>query len=314
MPRRINSQSIPIYTTTIHQSDTNPPLPINLYKICPSCHSPTHPHSTNSSQSESRPLNPPPSDGYNPQQVITNLLTLSNTLQTNPTSSTFTQWRNQLSHDLAGLVSHAHLLEPSDLLTLLHQAIAKPLIQFNSALIANAALCFRERHERIVSTASCLAIYLQSELGAKDAVVDEQSSGMVEWREGMQRERMRLNRERVLVSASTLREAVEVYGVPRARRGKNAASYFAIDTDGVVTIHESLKVNLVMLAAAVGCLSLNGRTGSDAFANEVRRIKVPSLDKYLFSNEDYLGAFWSRLTPSEETCAACKCLQCKEVF
>ena len=69
-----------------------------------------------------------------------------------------------------------------------------------------------------------------------------------------------------------------------------------------------------MLAAAVGCLSLHGRDGSDAFANEVRATKVPLFDEYLFSNEDYLAAFWSRLTPSEETCAACKCLQCQEVF
>lgn len=265
------------------------------------------------------PPNPPADDGYNPHQVITDLIILAITLEANPDECTFTQWRNQLSTDLEGLVSHAHLIKPADLLPLLDQGIARPLAQFtqfDSPQTGNAALCFRERRARITNTARSLANHLQSELRSKDAVVDDQSPEMVEWREGMQRERRRLTRERALESASTLREEVEVYGIPRSRRARNnaAASSFTIATDGDVTIHESLKVNLSMLAAAVGCLSLHGRDGSDAFANEVRRTKVPPLDEYLFSNEDYLGTFWSRLTPHEELCAACRCLQCKEYF
>ncbi|KAJ5460463.1 uncharacterized protein N7458_002015 [Penicillium daleae] len=256
------------------------------------------------------PRMPPSNDDYNPQSVIKHLLILAKATQTNTNESTFTQWRDQLSADLKSLVSHAHLLKPSNLVTLLQHGLVTPLEHVDGLRTKNTAICFPDRCQRIVKIASGLAECLNTELREKDTVFDDETCENIAWQGEMHGESGRLARERALTSASTLREEIEVYGIPKSRKDRNAS--FTIATDGVVTIHASLKVNMYMLAAAVGCLSLAGRDGTDQFADEVRSTVMDDFDQYLCSDDTYLLVFWSRFRPSAQIADRCGCLLCDD--
>lgn len=154
------------------------------------------------------------------------------------------------------------------------------------------------------------------ELREKDAILDDETNEMIKFRGGMRDERRRLARERTLIDASSLREEVEVNGVPRSREreGRNSSG-FDIATDGAVTIHDSLRLNIEVVAAAIGCLSLHGKDGSDVFADGIGVARMAALENESMWSEDddhYKAGFWVRIMPTELS-SDCGCLQCREI-
>jgi hypothetical protein len=152
------------------------------------------------------------------------------------------------------------------------------------------------------------------ELREKHSVFDDETKEMIEFRGGMRGERRRLAGERTLIDASSLREEVEVNGVLASMRGRNGPG-FNIVTDGVVTIHDSLRLNIAVIAAAIGCLSLRGKDGSDVFADEtgVANLAVLETESMWFEDDDhYRKVFWVRVLPTK-LAHECGCLQCKKL-
>jgi hypothetical protein len=262
------------------------------------------------------PQSPPQTNTYNPQAVVNNLLRLSWTTQTTKaTEESFIQWRNAMSTGLEDLSHHTNLLKPSNLISLLQHGVVGSLEHFRGIAAPKAAKCFPIRCRRIRSVVANLSEYLKMELREEDTVLDDETIEMIEFRGGMRDERRRLARERALINSSTLREDVEVYGVPRSRIGRSGPG-FNIVTDGVITIHDSLRLNIEVIAAAIGCLSLCGRDGdgSDTFAHENEGARIPALsDECLWSDEDdhYKAVLCVRIMPTELK-EDCGCLQCKE--
>jgi hypothetical protein len=214
------------------------------------------------------------------------------------------------------LSNHTDLLKPSNLISLLQHGIVAPLEHFHGILTQQTAMCFNDRSTRIRVAAAALAEYLITELREKDSVLDDEIRQVVEFRKGMRDERRKIVRGQALVNASTLLEEVEVNGVPKSSQGRKNGPSFVIASDGVVTIHESLRLNIAAIAAAIGCLSLRGQDGSDTFANEIGGARVAALDNECLWSEDddsYLVCFWVRVMPTE-VADYCGCLQCKELY
>jgi hypothetical protein len=262
------------------------------------------------------PQNPPQNNNnYNPQTVVNNLLRLSWTTQTTRiTEATFSEWRNQMSTGLEDLSNHTHLLKPSNLVSLLQHGVVGCLDHFQGIAAPKAAMCFPDRCRRVRLVAATLCEYLKLELREKHSVFDDETKEMIEFRGGMRGERRRLAGERTLIDASSLREEVEVNGVLASMRGRNGPG-FNIVTDGVVTIHDSLRLNIAVIAAAIGCLSLRGKDGSDVFADEtgVANLAVLETESMWFEDDDhYRKVFWVRVLPTK-LAHECGCLQCKKL-
>jgi hypothetical protein len=263
---------------------------------------------------QTRPQIPPQNNNYNPQAVINNLLRLAwNTQTAKVTEETFTEWRNQMSTGLEDLSNHTHLLKPSRLVSLLRHGVVGCLDHFHGITAPKAAICFPDRCRRVRLVGATLCEYLKLELREKHSVLDDELNEMTEFRGGMRSERRRLARERTLIDASTLREEVEVNGVPASGQGE-LGSGFRIATDGVVTIHDSLRLNIAVIAAAIGCLSLRGKDGSDVFADEIGVANIAALEteSMWFEDDHYKKVFWVRILPTE-LAHDCSCLQCKEL-
>lgn len=236
-------------------------------------------------QSQAHPQN----DGYDPRTVINNLLTIAETAQTEVTESNFTEWRNQLTTNLDALVEHAHLIKPSDLISLLQDGIAAPLECFDSLQNDKTSLCFPDRCRRIGELAKGLAEYLKEELREKIIALGDETSEPGESHNDNQNGHGIFAFVKALFSAST--------GVWTSNKGES------------VTVHPALTVTMSMLAAAIGLLSLHD--GRNAFTNMMKEVDVSAWNEYSACDEDYLGSFWARLLPEKEERESCKCSQCR---
>ncbi len=230
---------------------------------------------------------PPKTDSYNPKPIITNLLTLAKTIQTEVTESTFTSWRNQLTTTLDTLVERAHLLKPADLISLLQDGIATPLQCIKDLTTDKTSLCFPDRCQRISVLASGLAAHLRQELREGNISLAEPSIS-----EGSYSESGILALVKAWLSAS-------MPGVARSNNGESDS----------VRIHPALTVTLSMLAAAIGHLSV--RDERNAFTHTMKEVDVSGWREYSTDDDGYLGAFWKGVLPGKEAREGCGCSQCR---
>lgn len=82
----------------------------------------------------------------------------------------------------------------------------------------------------------------------------------------------------------------------------------------MVIIHNSLKVNILMLAAAVGCMSLHWGDASDKFADEARIAMDADFDRYLWEDDHYLSTSVYDFMLDPKKPDPCGCLLCTDGF